>query len=189
MLHVERLDTGQAEGARAAVQPRTSGRFARRAWTMVLTLAMSMGFVSLNAGSASALEFNDVISINLLRNWETGLCLYSHDVGSIRTVPCRQGDTNETWKIVYRGHVNNDLVYIQNMGTRRCLLDDHGRLSDYPCGSVTTNAYPIFEGIGSGWDKVQLKSDAGACLDSNRSGDAYINSCNSGGYQLWKSGF
>ncbi|MFM9610595.1 RICIN domain-containing protein [Streptomyces niveiscabiei] len=169
-------------------KPQVRRHSARRARAALLALAMSAGFVSLNTGSASALSPGDLISSNLLRNWETGLCLESYSAGSIRTGRCQVGNTNQTWKIFYFTHGTHDEVYIQNAGTRRCLADPDGRLLvDFDC---VNNGKPTFEGIGSSWDKVQLKSTSrGACLDSNRNGDAYMNSCNGGGYQLWKSGF
>ncbi|MEU1513314.1 ricin-type beta-trefoil lectin domain protein [Streptomyces sp. NPDC005811] len=176
-----------AERAEVAVQPRTAGRFARRAGTMTLALAASMGLVFLNSGSAYASNPGDIIKDNVLRNWETGLCLYSQDPPNVSTVSCNQNNTNQRWQLVYQYHGSYDVVKIRNAGTHQCLAHLGGdAIQTRSCNEgVAMN----FAGIGSSWDQVQLQStSSGACLDSNYSGNVYAIGCNGGGYQLWKSG-
>ncbi|MFI7502742.1 RICIN domain-containing protein [Streptomyces sp. NPDC049687] len=187
MVNAERLDTGQAEGVKVSVKSHAPGRFARRVWTAVLAMAVSMGFVFLNAGSASALNYGDLIGRNFLRNWATGLCLDSNDLGNgtgdVYTRPCQQGNKYQTWEVFYVFHAYYDMVYIRNQQTGFYLnmRDD---------GSLVTRMYTsqAWEGAGTGWDKVSLRI-SGSCLDSNTSGSAYTLGCNDGGYQKWKLGY
>ncbi|MEU3620315.1 RICIN domain-containing protein [Streptomyces sp. NPDC006872] len=193
MTYTEKLDAGQTEGTQTPTQSRTAGRIAHRVWTMVLALAASMGFVFLNAGSASALNAGDVIRVDLLRNWETGRCLMANRVtASVTTEPCQSGNVLQTWAIVYATHISYDIVQIRLNGTGLC-LDQRNDVSIAPCMGINDgygdNQY--WYGQGSSWDQVMLDNLAWGVgvLDSNYNGDVYIHEANWGGYQKWKSGY
>lgn len=173
----------ETERGAAQVSTRTASR---RWWTGALTLAMSLGFATLSAGPASA-----YVGPDLLRNWETGLCLDSGPGdeggrGQVYTNPCQPGNDYQTWNILYQGHDGHDIVMIQDKATGLCLsrqLD----VSTLPCNGAAADQRWL--AVGGGWNNVQLKSSgSGACLDSNRNRDVYTLGCNGGGYQAWKLG-
>ncbi len=188
MMHTKRPAAEQAERVQAAVQSRTFGRFARRAWTAVLALAASMGFVFLNAGSAAALNPGDVIGTNTLRNWETGRCLFGW-TGQPWTQACDFGNNDDIWQVIYLFHFGNDVVQIKNKGTGRCLTAGQPPLM---LGCDSNNRAQQWRGVGISWDKVRLANLAdGKCLDSNRQGSVYVITCDAheNGYQMWKLGY
>ncbi|QNP71288.1 hypothetical protein IAG44_18840 [Streptomyces roseirectus] len=89
-------------------------------------------------------------------------------------------------------HTDFDMVSIRNNATGRCLfwVDNGPRTA--PCVSPSDwgHTLSIWRAVGSGWDNVQLTdAGGGTCLDSNRSGNAYLMGCNGGGFQRWKLGF
>ncbi|MGW0949270.1 RICIN domain-containing protein [Streptomyces sp. NPDC002623] len=164
--------------------------FVRRATTALLALAVSMGFLFLNAGSASAINSGDVIGKNFLRSWQTGRCLDSNSNGDVYTLPCQQGNQYQTWEIKYQGHDTWDIVSIKNSATGLCLAThpDYGFLA-----TSCSTAYIYWYGMGSGWDNVQLARASwphgGYCLDSDYAGDAYATPCGDNDYQHWKLGY
>ncbi|MFE0731679.1 ACP synthase [Streptomyces antibioticus] len=171
---------------------RTMADTGRRRWcTALLALAMSLGFAFVSAGSAAASSPGDVIGTHFLRNWETGRCLDSNSAGAVYTSPCQFGNGYQTWSVIYRDHKNNDIVMIRNQATGRC-LGFGTYLATGTCLNSSQFGYglELWEGVGAGWNKVELVSSLGGCLDSDRSGKAYVfNPCNGGGFQKWKLGF
>ncbi len=148
---------------------------------------MSLGFAAISASPAAA-----YVGPNLLRNWETGLCLDSGPGdeggrGQVYTNPCDSRNDYQTWNILYQGRDGNDIVMIQDKATGLCLsrqLD----VSTLPCNGGDNDQRWL--AVGTSWDKVQLRPyGSGACLDSNRNREVYTLGCNGGGNQLWKLGF
>lgn len=162
----------------------------RRWWTVLLTLAMSLGFATLNAPSASAAY---VIGTDFLRNWETGLCLNNADAGRINTQPCQSGNDRQKWSVIYQYHAGYDFVQIVNVATNQCLVWSYnGSLYAGDCNAGTWDER-LWRGVGSGWNMVELTdggiNDRYQCLDSDRNGWAYLLGCNGGGYQKWRLGY
>lgn len=167
----------------------SSGRSARRRWAGALVLPLALGFSVLNTATASA---DTVIKTDLLRNWATGRCLDSNSGGDVYTLPCQSGNGYQTWSVVYLYHSDYDVVQIKNKATGRCLAQANSAIGTAPCAGYNDWGYELqlWSGVGTGWDKVSLRSVAwNTCLDSDSAGSAYSFACNGGGYQKWKSGF
>lgn len=167
----------------------TSSRDAHRWRTGAAALFLALGFSLLHTGTASA---DSTIKTDLLRNWATGRCLDSDSSGSVYTLPCQSGNGYQTWSLVLVDHRDYDVVQIKNKATGRCLVQVDSALGTAPCSSYNQWGYQLqlWLGVGSGWDKVSLKSFAwNTCLDSDTAGSVYPFTCNGGGYQKWKSGF
>ncbi|MGW0949269.1 RICIN domain-containing protein [Streptomyces sp. NPDC002623] len=165
-----------------------------RATTALLALAVSMGFLFLNAGSAAALNDGDLITTNFIRSWQTGRCLDSNASGQVYTLPCQQGNNYQTWKIIYRYTDGHDRVSIMNVATGLCLAAEPKDLYQANGHNIFTGDYlkycgwaRAWEGAGTSWDNVQLIN--GWCLDSNYAGDVYTTPCGDNDYQHWRVGY
>lgn len=200
MLDTERPNAGRVGGAWAPPRISVRGLFSRRWWTGVLTLVMSMGFATISASPASALEWT-YIGTNFLRNWETGRCLDSNSPGAVYTNPCQQGNDYQKWQVYRVERGDYDHVVLMNQATRNCLYipDDLGSgVSAVGCGPIID--IPVkpqihWRAVGTSWNQVQFTGVDPAnvnwyrCLDSNRNGSAYVQACNGGGFQKWKLGY
>jgi Cytolethal distending toxin A/C domain len=173
----------------AALRSSALGLLSRRLWQVALALVLSLGLATVNASSASAAD----IGSNFLHNWQTGRCLDSNAAGSVYTNPCQSGNGYQTWRVIYFGHTDYDIVQIRDVATGHCLWRDNGNPIAAPCPADTAPNVggTLWRAVGSSWNLVNLTDPYAdhPCLDSNYAGSVYILGCNGGGYQNWKLGY
>jgi serine/threonine-protein kinase len=169
---------------------------------LAFVVALMVGaFSAITAASPAQADW---VGENVIRNWETGLCLDSNWAGDVYTLPCELGtNPHQVWEIWQQGTSSmGPIVQLRNKATGRCLDTADGSnpvtISSYDCPAHPAGWLPpayvyrtFFHATGSPWYKMQFRSwySSGYCLDSNRGGDVYSIPCNGGNYQNWRHGY
>jgi serine/threonine-protein kinase len=186
------------------VVPSVTKSWRPRHRVLAFVVALMVGAFSAITAASPAQAYT-YIGENVIRNWETGLCLDSNWAGDVYTLPCELGtNPHQVWEVYHqsRNSAGVPIVQLKNKATGRCLDTADGSnpvtVSISHCPAYPAAWLPpayvyetFFYATGEPLYRTQFRSyySSGYCLDSNRSGDVYSIPCNGGNYQNWRHGY